>query len=209
MFLKKKKFFALKKLKKPPSKVAQKNSNPLLFPLLPAQPKWPKQKNSCSKMWPIDQLYIELGIRRQFYLLFDLLSKWIWMDEKILSFCRIILHSITLSPVLPRWTFLLIKFRVIKFSRNIISDQNVIGMLLCIFGWTYSASNLTKIPHCTVQIQFFNPQSTESPKMATVLTAIIVVLVHYEINRKHLKTYYTNSSVRALGSFENLGGGKQ
>jgi hypothetical protein len=44
--------------------------------------------------------------------------------------------------------------------------------------------------------------------MATVLTAIIVVLVHYEINRKHLKTYYTNSSVRALGSFENLGGGK-
>ena len=32
------------------------------FPLLPAQPKWPKQKNSCSKMWPKDQLYIELGI---------------------------------------------------------------------------------------------------------------------------------------------------
>ena len=24
-------------------------------------PKRPKQKNSCSKMWPIDQLYIELG----------------------------------------------------------------------------------------------------------------------------------------------------
>ena len=31
------------------------------FPLLPAQLKWPKQKNSCSKMWSIDQLYIELG----------------------------------------------------------------------------------------------------------------------------------------------------
>ena len=31
------------------------------FPLLPAQPKRPKKKNSCSKMWPIDQLYIELG----------------------------------------------------------------------------------------------------------------------------------------------------
>ena len=30
-------FFAHKKLKKPPSKVAQKNSNPLFFPLLPAQ----------------------------------------------------------------------------------------------------------------------------------------------------------------------------
>ena len=51
----------MNELKKPPSKVAQKNSNPLFFPLLPAQPKWPKKKNSCSKMWPIDQLYIELG----------------------------------------------------------------------------------------------------------------------------------------------------
>ena len=54
-------FFALKKLKKPPSKVAQKNSNPLFFPCCPELPKWPKQKNSCSKLWPIDQLYIELG----------------------------------------------------------------------------------------------------------------------------------------------------
>jgi hypothetical protein len=52
--------FALKKLKKPPSKVAQNNSNPL-FSLLPELPKRPKRKNSCSKMWPIDQLYIELG----------------------------------------------------------------------------------------------------------------------------------------------------
>ena len=26
-------------------------------------PKWPKQKNSCSKMWLIDQLYIKLGIK--------------------------------------------------------------------------------------------------------------------------------------------------
>ena len=32
------------------------------FPLLPWLPKRPKQKNSCSKMWPIDQLYIELGL---------------------------------------------------------------------------------------------------------------------------------------------------
>ena len=31
------------------------------FPLLPAQTKWPKQKNSCFKMRPIDQLYIKLG----------------------------------------------------------------------------------------------------------------------------------------------------
>ena len=57
-------FFAHKKLKKPPSKVTQKNSNPLFFPLLPAQPKWPKQKNPCFKMWPMDQLYIELGYKQ-------------------------------------------------------------------------------------------------------------------------------------------------
>ena len=52
-------FFAHKKLKKPPSKVAQKTSNPLFFPLrkyCPELPKWPKQKNLCS------QLYIELGV---------------------------------------------------------------------------------------------------------------------------------------------------
>ena len=54
-------FFCPQKVEKKPSKVAQKNSNPLFFSLLPAQPKQPKQKNSCSKMWSIDQLYIELG----------------------------------------------------------------------------------------------------------------------------------------------------
>ena len=31
------------------------------FSLLPWLPKRPKQKNSCSKMWPIDTLNIELG----------------------------------------------------------------------------------------------------------------------------------------------------
>ena len=50
------------KVENPPSKVAQKNSNPICFSLLPWFPKRPKQKNSCSKMWLIDQLYIELGI---------------------------------------------------------------------------------------------------------------------------------------------------
>ena len=55
-------FFAVKKVKKPPSKDAQKKLKSTFFPLLPAQPKWPKQKNSRSKMWPIDQLYIELGL---------------------------------------------------------------------------------------------------------------------------------------------------
>ena len=33
------------------------------FSLMPWLPKRPKQKNSCSKMWLIDQLYIELGLQ--------------------------------------------------------------------------------------------------------------------------------------------------
>ena len=47
-------FFSLKKLKKPPSKAAQKNSNPLFSPYCPELPKRPKQKNSFFKMWFID-----------------------------------------------------------------------------------------------------------------------------------------------------------
>ena len=34
------------------------------FSYCPELPKWPKQKNSCSKIWLIDQLYIKLGYRR-------------------------------------------------------------------------------------------------------------------------------------------------
>ena len=55
---KKKKKICPQKLKKPPSKVAQKNSNPLFFPYCPELPKRPKR----PKMWLIDQLYIELGL---------------------------------------------------------------------------------------------------------------------------------------------------
>ena len=44
--------------KKEPSKVVTKYS---FFPYCPELPKWPKQKNLCSKMWLIDQLYIKLG----------------------------------------------------------------------------------------------------------------------------------------------------
>ena len=62
IFLNLKFYFAHKKLKNPPSKVAQKNSNPLFFPYCPELPKRPKQKNSCSKMWLIDHLYIKLGL---------------------------------------------------------------------------------------------------------------------------------------------------
>ena len=46
------------KNKHPPK--TKKNSN-VFFPYCPELPKWPKQKNSCSKMWLIDQLYIKLG----------------------------------------------------------------------------------------------------------------------------------------------------
>jgi hypothetical protein len=59
-------FFAHKMLKKPPSKV---------FSLLPAQPKLPKQENSCSKMWLIDQLYIELGAKPSAYLFYIIPTK--------------------------------------------------------------------------------------------------------------------------------------
>jgi hypothetical protein len=45
MFLKfKKKIFALKKLKKPPSKVAQKNSNPLFSPYCQHSPNGPTEE---------------------------------------------------------------------------------------------------------------------------------------------------------------------
>ena len=33
----------------------------------PEQPEQPKQKNSCSKMWLINQLYVELGKALLFY----------------------------------------------------------------------------------------------------------------------------------------------
>ena len=55
-------FFFPQKVEKPPSQVAQNNSYLLFFSLMPELQKRPKQKNSCSKMWPIEQLYIELGL---------------------------------------------------------------------------------------------------------------------------------------------------
>ena len=42
-------------------KSCSENLKSTFFSLLPWLPKQPKQKNSCSKMWPIDQLYIKLG----------------------------------------------------------------------------------------------------------------------------------------------------
>ena len=60
MFFKKikKKFFALKKMKKPPQKVAYFSRNSVVSEISLLLPKWQK---SWAKMWPIEQLYIELG----------------------------------------------------------------------------------------------------------------------------------------------------
>ena len=62
MFLKNfKKKICPQKVEKTTLKSCSEFLKSTFFPLLPAQPKWPKQKKSYSKMWPIDQLYIELG----------------------------------------------------------------------------------------------------------------------------------------------------
>ena len=61
----KKKFkvlFCPQKVEKTTLKSWSEKLKSTFFPLLPELPKRPKQKNSCSKMWPIDQLYIELGL---------------------------------------------------------------------------------------------------------------------------------------------------
>ena len=50
-----------KSLKNHPQKLPRKTQIHF-FSLLPAQP---KQKNSCSKMWPIDQLYIDTQLRHK------------------------------------------------------------------------------------------------------------------------------------------------
>ena len=55
-------FFCPQKVEKITLKSCSEFLKSTFFSLLPWLPKWPKQKNSCSKMWPIDQLYIELGM---------------------------------------------------------------------------------------------------------------------------------------------------
>ena len=61
IFSKKLRFICPQKVEKTTLKSCSEKLKSTFFPLLPAQPKWPKRKNSRSKMWPIDQLYIELG----------------------------------------------------------------------------------------------------------------------------------------------------
>ena len=54
-------FFCPQKVEKNTLKSCSEKLKSTFFPYCPQQPKQPKQKNSCSKMWLIDQLYIELG----------------------------------------------------------------------------------------------------------------------------------------------------
>ena len=53
--------FCPQKIGKTTIKSCSEKLKSTFFFLMPAQPKRPKQKNSCSKVWLIDQLYIELG----------------------------------------------------------------------------------------------------------------------------------------------------
>ena len=53
--------FALKKLKKTASKVAYLSKILIVSEIFYNTAQQPKWQNSCSKMWPIEQLYIELG----------------------------------------------------------------------------------------------------------------------------------------------------
>ena len=54
-------FFCPQNVEKTLPKNCSEKLKSTFFPYCPELPKRPKQKNSCSKMWLIDQLYIELG----------------------------------------------------------------------------------------------------------------------------------------------------
>ena len=54
-------FLPQKVEKKHPQKLLRKTQIHFFFSLMPELPKRPKQKNSCSKMWLMDQPYIKLG----------------------------------------------------------------------------------------------------------------------------------------------------
>ena len=73
-------FLPTKSWKNHPQKLLRKTQIHI-FSLLPAQPKRPKQKNSCSRMWLIDQLYIELGFWNQ-YMKTDGLKFWSLIKTK-------------------------------------------------------------------------------------------------------------------------------
>ena len=74
----------IKSWKNHPQKLLRKTQ--IHFPYCPELPKRPKQKNSCSKMWLIDQLYIELGLN-EFLLLLCLVL--------LLVQCNVLVQSCT------------------------------------------------------------------------------------------------------------------
>ena len=78
MFSKKFNFFCPQKVEKSTLKSLPKKLKSTFFSLLPAQPEQPKQKNSCSKMWLIDQLYIELGLRHSKFAVLKNNSMGVW-----------------------------------------------------------------------------------------------------------------------------------
>ena len=75
----KKIFFCPQKVEKTTLKSCSEKLNSTLFSLLPELPNQAKQKNSCSKMWLIDQLYIELG----FYLKMPMINNVFHSPEQI------------------------------------------------------------------------------------------------------------------------------
>ena len=77
-----KKNFWPQKFEKNTLKWCSENLKSTLFSLLPWLPKPPQQKNSCSKMWPIDQLYIELGGKVFMIQLEEKFEKLICYSEK-------------------------------------------------------------------------------------------------------------------------------
>ena len=63
LFLSKINFFCTQKVEKTTLKSCSEELKSTFFPYCPKLPKGPKQKTSWSKIWLIDQLYIELGLR--------------------------------------------------------------------------------------------------------------------------------------------------
>ena len=55
-------FFCPQKVEKTTLKSCSEKLKSTFFPYCPELPKRPNQKNSCSIMWLIEQLYIELGV---------------------------------------------------------------------------------------------------------------------------------------------------
>ena len=125
-------FFALKKLKKPPSKVAHLSRILFVSEIFHNAAQQPKCQKSCSKMWPIEQLYIELG-----YIFYQKLAIKIFMN--IWPFPRK-----ELQELYPRDSFFLLFLRLAKFcswkSRWDIEKRQTFDHLWPPTNWVYFCS---------------------------------------------------------------------